>query len=216
MEFIPKALIVGVFAAVGPGAANTDAINRIWMQLSRRMGYRQLVQGGEGGAQFLTSGDDAFIIQPPLLQFRSPVNMTWEKAAEDAEVCLKTAGEQLGATQFANLGIKHVLHATAPNNDARGFLQTRLLHGAEDGLEALVGAGSGWVGVKYGIDVSDDVRRTLVIEPLADDEKMIFVDLDSNHEGRADLDRVMERAKDAERFLSQTVRPYLEAAEDIT
>src|SRR5438094_424360 len=69
VEFIPKALIVGVFGAIAPGV-DTDKINRIWMQLSRRMGYRQLIQTGEGGAQFVTSGDDAFLIQPPLLQFR--------------------------------------------------------------------------------------------------------------------------------------------------
>lgn len=215
MEFIPKALVVGVFAAVGPGAVNTDAINRIWMQLSRRMGYRQLVQGGEGGAQFLTSGDDAFLIQPPLLQFRSSVTLTWDKAAEDAEVCLKTAAEHLGANQFASLGIKHVLHATAPDNDARAYVQNRLLRGANDGLAKLVGAGSGWVGVKYGIEVTDGVRRTLVIEPLVTDPKMVFVDLDSQHEGQADLDRVADRAGDGERYLSETVRPYLEEAENI-
>jgi hypothetical protein len=216
VDFIPKALVVGVLAAVAPTAANTDVVNRIWMQLSRRMGYRQLVQGGEGGAQFLTSPDDAFIIQPPLLQFRSPVNMTWDKAAEDAEVCLKTAAEHLGATQFANLGIKHVLHAQAPDSDGRAFLQSRLVPGAEDGLDTLVGSGSGWVGIKYRIEVSDEVSRTLVIEPLASDPKMVFIDLDSQHEGQADLDRIEERAKDAERFLSQTVRPYLESAENIT
>jgi hypothetical protein len=216
MEFIPKALIIGVFAAVAPGAASSDAINRIWMQLSRRMGYRQLVQGGEGGAQFLTNPDDAFIIQPPLLQFRSPVNMTWEHAAEDAEVCLKTAGEHLGANQFANLGIKQVLHATVPDNDARAFIQTRLLRGGDEGLQSLVGAGEGWVGLKYGLQVSEELTRTLVIEPLVADPKMLFIDLDSQHGGPADLDHIADRANDAERFLAQTVRPYLDDAENIT
>src|SRR5439155_4485987 len=91
VEFVPKSLIVGVLAAMGP--ADVDAVNRIWMQLSRRMSYRQLIQS-EGGAQFITSGDDAFLIQPPLLQFRSPANLGFANAAEDAESCLKTAAEQ--------------------------------------------------------------------------------------------------------------------------
>src|SRR5947208_1309383 len=134
MQLIPKALVVGVLAAVPPNAAGVDVINRIWMQLSRRMGYRQLIQGGEGGAQFVTSGDDAFTIQPPLLQFRSSVNLGFANGAEDAEVCLKTAAEQLGSTQFANLGIKHVAHAPAPDNDAFAYVQQHLLPGAAEGL----------------------------------------------------------------------------------
>jgi hypothetical protein len=210
VEFIPKALVVGVFAAVAPGAATTDAINRIWMQLSRRMGYRQLIQGGEGGAQFVTSGDDAFLIQPPLLQFRSPVTMGFAKAAEDAEVCLKTAAEHLGATQFGNLGIKLVEHATAPNNDAKVYVQSQLLPGAEQGLSALVGAGSGWVGVKYGIKPSETKVLTVVIEPFVTDNQFIFVDLDAQHQGEVDLDRVTDRSGDVERYLKETVRPYLE------
>jgi hypothetical protein len=212
MEFVPKALIVGVFAAVAPGAASTDAVNRIWMQLSRRMGYRQLIQGGEGGAQFVTSGDDAFVIQPPLLQFRSPVTMGWGQAAEDAQACIKTAAEQLGATQFANLGIKHVAHATAPNGDARAYVQHQLLPSSNEGLEMLVRGGTGWVGVKYGIEDADGTVSALVIEPFIADQKFVFVDLDTQHQGQADIDRITDRAGDAERFLTETVRPYLEGA----
>lgn len=212
MEFIPKTLVVGVFAAVLPSAANTDAINRIWMQLSKRMGYRQLVQGGEGGAQFLTSGDDAFVIQPPLLQFRSPVTLGFANAAEDAQTCLKVAAEQLGVTQFANLGLKHVLHATAPNGDSRAYVQNQLLPGASEGLAELVGGGSGWVGVKFGIESPGHGVSTVVIEPLIADPKFVFIDLDTQHPGQADLDRIMDRAGDAERYLDATVRPYLEGA----
>jgi hypothetical protein len=45
---------------------------------------------------------------------------------------------------------------------------------------------------------------------------MLFVDLDSQHGGPADLDRITDRADDAQRFLSQTVRPYLDDAGNIT
>jgi hypothetical protein len=210
VEFIPKALIVGVFGAIAPGV-DTDKINRIWMQLSRRMGYRQLIQTGEGGAQFVTSGDDAFLIQPPLLQFRSPATMGFKNAADDAQACLKTAAEQLGATQFGNLGIKHVLHATAPDNDARAYVQRDLLRASGESIAALERGGSIWMGVKYGVEGADDSVYTLVIEPLIADPRFVFVDLDAQHPGQADLDRIPDRAGDAERYLMETVRHYLEA-----
>jgi hypothetical protein len=211
VEFIPKALVVGVFAAV-PGAADIDKINRIWMQLSRRMGYRQLVHTGEGGAQFVgASGDDAFLIQPPLLQFRSPATLGFANAADDARACLKTAAEQLGATQFANLGIKHVLHATAADNDARAYIQRQLLATPSEILETLARGGTTWVGVKYGAEDADGTSAyTLVVEPLISDPAFVFIDLDAQYAGPADLDRITDRVEDAGRYLTEIVRPYLE------
>jgi hypothetical protein len=210
MELIPKVLIVGVFAAVAPGAADTDRINRIWMQLSKRMGYRQLIQGGEGGAQFVTSPDDAFLIQPPLLQFRHPATMGFANAADDAEVSLKTAAELLGATQFANLGIKFVSHAPAPDNEAFAFVQQQLLGKSPDDLAMLERGGPIWAGVKYGISGADNSTYTLVIEPLISDPKFLFIDLDAQYPDQADLDHVTDRAADAQRYLMETVRAYLE------
>lgn len=210
MELIPKALIVGVFAAIAPGAADADRVNSIWMQLSRRMEYRQLIQGGEGGAQFLTSADDAFLIQPPLLQFRHPATMGFANAADDAQVCLAVAAEQLGATQFANLGIKFVAHAPAPDNDAMAFVQQQLLGKTAEDLAMLERGGPIWAGIKYGISGSDNTTYTLVIEPLIADPKFLFIDLDAQHRDQADLDRVTDRAADAQRYLMETVREYLE------
>ncbi len=210
MEFIPKALIVGTFAATAPGPVDVEKINRIWMQLSTRMGYRQLIRTGEGGAQFVTSGDDAFIIQPPLLQFRSSAPLGFANAAEEAQTCLKIAAEQLGATQFANLGIKHVLHATAPDNDAVAYVQSQLVSASADAREQLARGGEVWTGVKYFVRGADDATYTLVIEPLIADPKLIFIDLDAQHPGQADLDRITDRAADAARYLMDTVRRYLE------
>jgi hypothetical protein len=210
VEFIPKAFIAGLFAATAPGPVDIDKINRIWMQLSKRMGYRQLVQTGEGGAQFVTGGTDAFIIQPPLLQFRSSAALGFANAAEDAQTCLRIAAEQLGATQFANLGIKHVLHATTPENDAAAFVQHQLVGGSHDALDQLSRGGDGWTGVKYFTRAADESTYTLVIEPLVADPKFLFVDLDAQLPGQAELDRITDRADDADRYLMDTVRRYLE------
>lgn len=210
MELIPKAVVIGVFAALGPGSADTEKINRIWAQLSRRMGYRQLIQTGEGATFVGSSGDDAFVIQPPLLQFRHPATLGVGNAADDAQACLKTAAEQLGATQFANLGIKHVFHAPAPENEARGYVQHQLLAKSDEELAALERGGSIWVGVKYGVEGPGDSVYTLVVEPFVVDPKFLFIDLDAQYPGQAELDRIVDRARDAERYITETVRPYLD------
>jgi hypothetical protein len=210
VDLIPKAVVVGVFSPIGPGVADSDKNDRIWMQLSRRMGYRQLMKASEG-AQFIgASGDDAFVIQPPLLQFRSPAAMGVANAADDAQACLKVAAEQLGATQFANLGIKHVFHAPAPDNEGRAYVQNRLLGVAGEGLAPLERGGSIWVGIKYWIEAADGSIYTLVIEPLVADPKFLFIDLDAQYPGQADLDRIQDRAGDAARFALETVQEYLD------
>lgn len=210
MEYIPKALVIGVFAATAPGPVSDDAINRIWMQLSKRMGYRQLSRTGEGGAQFVTGGDDAFIIQPPLLQFRSSAQLGFANAADDAQVCLKIAAEQLNATQFANLGIKQVLHVTAPDGDAVGYIQRRLLAGDPEATIPLERGNSVMTGLKHFARAADNSVYALVIEPLILDPKLIFVDLDAQMPGQADLDRLTDRAGDVQRYMTENVRQYLE------
>jgi hypothetical protein len=210
VELIPKALIIGVFAAVAPGTADVDKINRIWMQLSRRMGYRQLVQMSDGATFVGASGDDAFVIQPPLLQFRSTATMGVANAADDAKACLKAAAEQLGATQFANLGIRHVFHAPAPENEGRAFVQHQLLGKTGDELAPLERGGSVWAGIKYGIEGADASVYTLVIEPFIADPRFLFIDLDAQFPGQVDLDKITDRAADAERYVVDTVNPYLD------
>jgi hypothetical protein len=212
VELIPKALVVGVFGAMAPGAADSEKVNFIWMQLSRRMGYRQLNQTSEG-ATFAGAGpDDALVIQPPLLQFRSPATMGFKNAADDAQVCLQTAAQHLGAAQFANLGIRHVCHATAPSNDARAFVQNQLLRKDPDEVAALSRGGETWSGLKHWAQAADGSTYTLAIEPLIADPKLLYIDLDAQFPGQADLDKIAMRAGEAERYVSDTVRTYLENA----
>jgi len=122
VELIPKALVVGLFAATQPGAPDRDRITRIWSDLSARQEYRHLNVTGEG-AQFVgASGDDALIIQPPLIQVRSTARLGVQNAADEAQTAIKTVARHLGYAQFFNLGVKHVFHVPAPGNDARSFV----------------------------------------------------------------------------------------------
>jgi hypothetical protein len=211
VQLIPKALVAGLFTPLAQSAADMEKINRVWMQLSRRMGYRQLMQMPDGGATFVgSSTEDVLVIQPPLLQFRSTATMGIMNAADDAQVCLRTVGEHLGVSQFGNLGIKLVYHAPAPEGDSVRYVQHHLLGKSEDDLTMLGRGGSLWTGIKYGISAPEGSGYTLVIEPLIADPKYLFIDLDCQFPGQADIERIADRIGDAERYANDTVAPYLE------
>lgn len=213
MELIPKALIVGVFAATQPGPPDRERVNRIWSELSARHDYRQLSHTGES-VQFMGIGpDDALIIQPPLVQVRSTAKMGVQNAADEAQVAIKTVARHLGYTQFFNLGIKHVFHAPAPNANAEEFVMRQLLGRDPADLGELERGVGVWGGLKYRMAAPDQSVYTLVIEPFVADNQFLFVDLDAQFPGAADTDRIQERAREAEEYADRAIRQYLEVAE---
>ncbi len=92
MELLPKAMIVGVYAAVPPTAVappvTEERINRIWAEVAPRQGYRQLQIAPDGSsAQFLgRTGDDGVSIQLPVIQVRTAIGLTQEKARHQAHL----------------------------------------------------------------------------------------------------------------------------------
>ena len=218
MEFVPKALIVGVFAAVQPSPAapvTAEKINRIWAEVAPRQGYRQLQLAPDGsGAQFVGGHpDDGLTIQLPLIQVRANIEMTAEKAADEVQTTFKTIAKHLGLGQFFNLGIKHVYHAPIPTNDARGHVLRRVLGKNEDEVGPLQRGGQFWGGVKYGAGAPDNSQFVLTIEPWLADDRFIFIDLDAQFPGVTTLDTLKDRARDAEQYLTGAVREYLDSAE---
>jgi len=95
MEMIPKALVVGVLAAVQPTpapVATEEKLNRIWAEVAPLHGYRQLqIAPDASGAMFLgATSDDGVTIQLLLLQVRSGIRMgTTATAADEAVDVLK-------------------------------------------------------------------------------------------------------------------------------
>ncbi len=212
MELIPKALVVGLFAATPPGVPDRDRLNRVWAELSGRQDYRQFTVTGDG-AQFVgASSDDAVVIQPPLLQVRSSARLGAQNAADEAQVAIKTVAKHMGWAQFFNLGIKHVYHATAPNNDARSFVLQQLLHADPSAHGVLERGGSFWGGVKYGAPAPDNSSYTIVIEPLLANNQFLFLDLDAQFPGPVDPDRITDKAGEAHDYAVNALRQYLEAA----
>jgi hypothetical protein len=218
MDLIPKALIVGVFAAVQPTATPTvtpEKLNRIWAEVAPRHGYRQLQLGPDGSAAqfFGATPDEGATIQLPLIQVRESTTLGAANAADDAQDILKAIATNLSINQFFNLGIKHVFHVAVPDNDARGFVMRKLSGKADDELEGLERGGSLWSGLKYGITGADEAQYTLVIEPWLADNHFIFLDLDVQFPGATTLEKVKERAREAEQYASGPVKAYLDKAE---
>lgn len=215
VQLIPKMLIVGLFTPP-PGVPGTppltaDKLNRIWSEVAPTYGYRQLqALPDDAGAVFVGSQADAGVtIQPPLLQVRDPITMTAAQSAERAESVLKIAARHLGATQFFNLGIRHVYNVPIPDNDATGYVMRRILAKSEDDLGELQVGGRLWAGVKY-VASTEQVQYTLVIEPLQADNSYLFLDLDAQFPGPTTLDAVTDRASDAEGYITHAVNAYLD------
>lgn len=217
VEFIPKVLVVGVFAAVQPSPAapiNEEKINRIWAEVAPRQGYRQLQLSPDGaGAQFL--GADAemgMTIQLPLIQVRTKIETTAAKAAEEVHDTFKTVAKHLGLAQFFNLGIKHVYHAPIPTNDARGHVLRQILGKSEEDLGELQRGGRFWGGVKYGAAGPDNSQFVTTVEPWLADDRYLFIDLDAQFPGVTTLEGLKDRAREAEQYLTGAVREYLDSA----
>lgn len=213
MELIPKALVVGVFAATQPGPPDRERVNRIWDELSTRHDYRQLNHAGDSVQFFGIGPDDALVLQPPLVQVRSTAKMGVQNAADEAEVAIKTVARHLGYAQFFNLGIKHVFHAPSPGGNAEEFVMRRLLRQDPADLGDLERGAGIWGGLKYRMEAPDQSIYTLAIEPLVADNQYLFVDLDAQHPGPADTDRIKDRAREAEEYADRAIKHYLEAAE---
>src|SRR6266540_581975 len=193
MELIPKALVVGVFAAVQPTAGQpvtSEKLNRIWAEVAPRHGYRQLQLAPDGSAAqfFGATPEDGATIQLPLIQVRESITYGASNAADEAQDILKAIATNLGINQFFNLGIKHIFHVTVADNDARGCVMRRLVGKEEADLERLQRGGSLWSGLKYGVTGADGAQYTLVVEPFLADNRFIFVDLDAAFPGPVSLD----------------------------
>lgn len=212
VELIPRALVLGVFAATPPGVPDRERLNRVWGELSARQDYRQFTVTGDG-AQFAgASADDALVIQPPLIQVRSTARLGAQNAADEGQVAIKTVARHMGWAQFFNLGIKHVFTVNAPNNDARGFALRHLLHADESAYGVLERGADFWGGLKFGANGADGTAYTVVVEPLIADNQLLFIDLDAQFPGPVDPDRITDKAAEAFDYATNALRQYLETS----
>jgi hypothetical protein len=214
MEMLPKALIAGVLAPTvgmsGGHELNAERISRIWTEIGPKYGYRALEQTPDGSAARLKgiSDEDSVVIQPPILQVREVIQLTTDLSAEKAQDILKVIARLLGVSEFFNMGIRLIYHAPVPSSDGRDFVLHRVIRKNESELGALQTGGPFWAGVKY-VSNFGSGQYTLLIEPLLRDEKFLFLDLDMQLEGPANLDSLKLKAQEAETYMTQAVNEYL-------
>lgn len=215
MQLIPKLLVLGVFTPTGvagtPDPVTPEKINRVWMELAPRLGYTQLQLSPDGAAgNFLgATADDGVTIQPPLLQFRTSIRMTVDQAADAAQSSMKVIERQLGATGFQQLGIKLVYWSAMADNDGAGFVLHRVFARSENDLAPLQGGGKLWTGAKFVVQ-HPSVAYTTLVEPLVRDPKYLYLDVDAQFVGPADLDRIPAQVKEVDDFLTHTVAGFLD------
>lgn len=215
MEFEPKHLTIGFFMV--PQAPNVqlrrEDLNRIWTDVNLLYPYTnlQMAPAGDGAVFVGATPDDMLTFQPPLLQFRERIELTPDRTAAKAQEIFKIAARHLGNVAFFNLGIKHIYHSPAPNQDAIHYVLGRVLSKEDAELADLRGGGSLWAGAKFLVSNPDGSVFTLLIEPLQADNRYIYLDLDAQFPGGpVPLDSIKDRCGDADGYITRRVREYLE------
>ena len=221
VELTTKALVAGVF--LPPVAANPlsptfvppsesvsrDKINRIWADVVKEHPYQGLNFQPGGGAVFAGSSmEQLVLIQPPLIQVRELVELDVRRVAQRIQMIFKAIHHHLGGLA-QNLGIKLVANAPAPGNDSVAFIRSELLKGDEDAI-SLAGSLNLDASVKLTMTGPEHVYA-LSIEPLRSDLTSLFIDLDCQFPGACDLEHTSERVMQADSFMQQQVRAYLES-----
>lgn len=232
MELIPKALIVGflrgqvvnlgqlsgVAQVPGPSPISRDVINRIWGEVVKEYPSYQSLQfdpSGRGAVFIGQSGpDDLVIIQPPLLQVRTPISeFGIDRTAYRASFILRTILHQYAGPPSVNLGVKIIAWTPSPNlsKDAVAFIRTEFIR--HDEVFATMGGKMDLqIGLKIVAASENKLTHTLFIEPLQVDKTMLYLDLDSQFPGIVDEARLEDNIKMSYEFLDKPVCHMLDSA----
>jgi hypothetical protein len=181
VEALPRHLTVGLVPQPSqpqPAPIDRDVVQRIFTDIGRDYPYQQMAFTPDGGAQFMTSLEDLALVQPMLLQVRTPI-MAAAGAREKAERILRVMAERLAIRDFLVFGFKIVAHVAleGPRPDARAFVSERLLRMGEQADE--LGPGFFGAGIKYRrIDEQNGREDVLLIEPFVGNNEFLFIDYD--------------------------------------
>jgi hypothetical protein len=217
MEFVPKHLVAGMYlpqsSSPGSPVVTMEKLNMIWSQVSPVYDYRQLQVAADrsAGAFIGVTEEDRVTIQPPLVQVRTPIDMTARKAAEKAKHIVEVISGILGVSQFYNLGIRFILHCVVPGGDSNAAILHRVMEKEEKELLALRAGGDISAGVRFFVNPSQGVRYVITIEPLFAQPSFLFLDLDAAFDGPVGSpDSITERADEVEEYLRKGVGSFLD------
>lgn len=187
MEPLFQHLIVGLVPLPRenpPAPFRREDLQRVFADVGRDYPYQQFsFLPSDAGAQLANSPEDAVMIQPGLLQVRTPV-MTAEHARQKADAILEAVARRLELREFLGCGIKVVANVAAPGGapDAKSFVTLQLMKPGEQAEE--LGPGFFGGGIKYRrIDGQERMEEVLLIEPLVADNSLLFIDYDVQRGG---------------------------------
>jgi hypothetical protein len=216
MEPLFRHLVIGLVpqpTQIPPAPFPAEDLQRAYFDVSRMHPYQQFgLLPGDGGAHFLNSPDDSVTVQPALLQVRTPIELTAERAREKVVDVVRGVTQRLGIESYFQTGIKVVAHVSAPGESpsARAFVAERLMQGADriDELGPSFFAG----GLKYwSLEAGDSFEQVLLVEPLLRDDRWLFVDYDAQRRSPSDGSQLGEWIADAFKFVSGPAMRLLEA-----
>jgi hypothetical protein len=214
VELLYQHIIVGLLpqpTQMPPAPFPQEALQRVFLDLTQEHTYQQFGFLPDGGAQLLAGPDDAVIIQPGLIQARTPVSMTKEHAAKKVVAIFRAVSKRLNLGVFVSGGTKVIVHAPVPPplQDARQFVGEKLMRSAEQAAELGPNYFSG--GVKFRSIEQDRREENLLIEPFVRDDSMVFIDYDVQRvEQITDVHVVDQWLDEAYDFIDGNVRRLLE------
>ena len=203
MEPLFRQLVVGLVpqpTQIPPAPFAREDLQRAFFDVTREHPYQQFAfLPGDSGAEFANSVEDGVAVQPALIQVRTPVDLTPERAREKAIDVVRVLRKRLAIASFLLCGIKVVAHVPAPG-EARTFVAERLMREAEriEELGPHYFAG----GLKYrSLEDEGLVEGVLLVEPLIQDDKLIFIDYDIQRRTPSDGSQLGEWIDDAFAFV---------------
>src|SRR5437867_667943 len=180
LELLYRHLVVGVvpqLTQIPPKPFPQETLQRVFLDLTHEHAYQQFGFLPDGGAQLVADPDDTVLIQPMLIQVRTPVSMTKELASEKVVSILRAIAKRLELQAFVNGGTKVIVHAAIPPpQDARDFVATRLMRADEQLAELGPNYFAG--GAKYRSIVDGRREDNLLVEPFIRDTSFLFIDYD--------------------------------------
>lgn len=179
-EILPQHLTVGI-VPVPQRPFSQDDLHKLFGAISKIEPYQQFnFLPAETGAQLLNSPDDVVLLQPGLLQVRTPV-MTAGRAREKVLEIFSLSFSRLKLSGIVQTGVKVIAHAPAPGAQphAKDFVATQLLRRGDEHIEEL-GPSFFAGGIKYRSVASENSPReeVLLIEPYVADDSLLYIDYD--------------------------------------
>lgn len=226
LELIPKTMVVGLsqaqalsvnvqgFPTQSTQLLPRDAINRMWSDVQQKYPYQSLQIDPTGrGALFIgAGGDDIAVIQPPLIQIRSPydddLTLDGERQASKISSILIAILHHLPPSPSVNFGVKVIYHAPSPGSNAVDFIRTQLIGGEED-LRAMAGDREFQASVKIWIKDGQNFK-TVLVEPLLNDFAQLYLEVDAQFPGLVDQSQFKDRIVSTDCFMSDHLKPFIE------